>query len=322
MLGRSRLSVTPIGFGLAAIGRPAYINLERKSDLPPGRTLEELRSRSEELLDEAFRLGIRYFDAARSYGLGEQFLGSWLSSRQPLPEPVTCGSKWGYTYVGEWRMDAPVQELKDHSLATLTRQYRESRELLGQWLSLYEIHSATFESGVLENEEVLRELLRLSRGGLAIGLSVSGPRQGEVLRRALEVELEGENPFSVVQATWNLLEPSAGPALAEAHAAGLGVLIKEALANGRLLRPDDARMAPLQLLALELGVRPDAVCLAAALAQPFCDVVLSGAVTTSQLGSNAEADRLGLDQGQLERLADLAVTPQRYWSERSRLPWS
>jgi len=72
----------------------------------------------------------------------------------------------------------------------------------------------------------------LRAGGLRIGLSVSGPRQAEVIRRALAVRVDGINPFQSVQATWNLMEPSAGPALAEAHDAGWGVIIKEALANG------------------------------------------------------------------------------------------
>ena len=40
--------------------------------------------------------------------------------------------------------------------------------------------------------------------------------------------------FDAVQATWNLLEPSATDALTRAHAAGLTVIVKEAVANGRL----------------------------------------------------------------------------------------
>lgn len=58
--------------------------------------------------------------------------------------------------------------------------------------------------------------------------------QADVIRRALEVDVNGENPFRVVQATWNLLEPSSGAALAEAHSAGWDVIVKEVLANGRL----------------------------------------------------------------------------------------
>jgi aryl-alcohol dehydrogenase-like predicted oxidoreductase len=321
-LGKSHLKVSAIGLGLAAIGRPAYINLGREEDLPPGRTLDEMQARSHELLDEAFRLGVRYFDAARSYGVAEQFLGSWLHQRDPLPEPVTCGSKWGYAYVGDWRMDASVHEVKDHSLTMLRRQYRESSELLGKHLQLYEVHSATLESGVLENHEVLSELLRLSRGGLAIGLSVSGPRQAEVIHRALAVEVDGLNPFSVVQATWNLLETSAGAALDEAHRAGWGVLVKEGLANGRLLVAGKPRLEPLLRAATDHGVGADAVALAVILAQSWTDVVLSGAVTVAQLRSNAGAAALAISTEEQAMLSRLAQSAPEYWSERQGLPWS
>jgi aryl-alcohol dehydrogenase-like predicted oxidoreductase len=58
--------------------------------------------------------------------------------------------------------------------------------------------------------------------------------QGAVIDRALETTIDGVRLFDAVQATWNLLEISAGPALRRAAAAGLGVIVKEALANGRL----------------------------------------------------------------------------------------
>ena len=82
---------------------------------------------------------------------------------------------------------------------------------------------------MLEDGGVIEELERLKAGGLAIGLTVTGPKQAETITRALEVGI-----FDCVQATWNLLERSAGPALAAAHDAGAGVIVKEALANGRL----------------------------------------------------------------------------------------
>ncbi|MHB1502245.1 MAG: aldo/keto reductase [Candidatus Dormibacteria bacterium] len=322
MLGRSGLSASPIGLGLAAIGRPAYINLGRQLDLGPDRQPGALRRQAHRLLDLAYSLGVRYFDAARSYGRAEQFLGSWLQERGPLPEPVTCGSKWGYSYVGDWRMDAPVHELKDHSLAALSRQYLESRELLGDHLNLYQIHSATLESGVLQDVAVLRELLRIGRSGLAIGLSVSGPRQAEVIRQALAVEVDGLNPFACVQATWNLLEQSAAPALEAAHRAGWGVLIKEAMANGRLLERGDRRLVPLEAVARSKELPWDQVVLAATLAQPFADVVLSGAVTAAQVQSNATAATVRLSPQELEPLQAMSRPAEEYWQERRRLPWS
>jgi aryl-alcohol dehydrogenase-like predicted oxidoreductase len=234
---------------------------------------------------------------------------------------VTVGSKWGYTYTADWRVDAEVHEVKDHTLATLRRQIAESRELLGDRLCLYQIHSATLESGVLEDRTVLGELARLREEGLAIGMSVSGPRQPDVIRRALDVEVDGVNPFGEVQATWNLLEPSAGDALAEAHAAGWGVLVKEAMANGRLGPRGDAAAA-LEPVARTHGVGADVVALGAALANAWADVVLSGAVTPGQARSNALAVRTPFDPAEMAGLARLAEPADAYWRRRSELAWS
>jgi len=302
-LGATGLKVTPIGFGLAAVGRPGYITLGRDHDIGSDRSVESLERRSHDVLNAAYDAGVRYFDAARSYGFAERFLASWLHQRALAPEAVTVGSKWGYTYVGDWRVDARIHEVKDHSLAALRRQIQESRSLLGEYLDLYQIHSATLESGVLDDHAVLAELTALRAGGLTIGLSVSGPRQAEVIRRALTVRIDGVNPFQSVQATWNPLEPSAGPALADAHDAGWGVIIKEALANGRLASQDRTAIA-------------------AALANPWVDVVLSGAVTVEQLGSNVMAATMPLAPDQLTELAKLAEPADQYWKERSQLAWS
>jgi aryl-alcohol dehydrogenase-like predicted oxidoreductase len=150
---------------------------------------------------------------------------------------------------------------------------------------------------------VLTELTALRTSGLIIGLSVSGPRQAEVIRRALAVRVDGINPFQSVQATWNLLEPSAGPALAEAHDAGWGVIVKEALANGRLANRDQEAIA-------------------AVLANTWVDVVLSGAVTIEQVRSNVLAATMQLDPDRLTELAKLAEPADQYWNERSQLAWT
>jgi aryl-alcohol dehydrogenase-like predicted oxidoreductase len=323
-LGATGLVVTPIGLGLAALGRPAYINLGRPQDLGRERSVEAMERRCHQVLDAAFEAGVRYLDAARSYGLAETFLASWLERRHLAPDAITVGSKWGYTYTGEWRLTAEVHEVKDHSLAALRRQLAETRELLGDWLDLYQIHSATLESGVLEDRLVLAELVHLrEEEGLVVGLTASGPRQAEVVRRALEVDVDGVNPFGAVQATWNLLEPSVGPALAAAHQRGWGVIVKEALANGRLTpHGRGPERLTLEAVAGRQAVTADAVALAAALANPWVDVVLSGAVTVGQLHSNLAASALELTAADLEELRALAEPPERYWAERGALPWA
>jgi aryl-alcohol dehydrogenase-like predicted oxidoreductase len=322
-LGSTGLQVTPVGLGLAALGRPAYIDLGRDADLGADRGVEELERRCHQVLDAAYDHGVRYLDAARSYGRAEEFLASWLDARRLDPDEVTVGSKWGYTYVGDWRMDAETHEVKDHSLAALTRQLSETRALLGDHLDLYQVHSATLDSGVLEDRVVLAALARLRDEGVVIGLSSSGPGQAATIRRALEVTADGVGPFACVQATWNLLEPSAGPALAEASAAGWGVIVKEAVANGRLTpHGQGPAAAALGRVAARHGAGVDAVALAAVLANPWTDVVLSGAVTPAQLEANLAALRVELTPEDLDELALLAEPPERYWQERAGLSWS
>ena len=328
-LGTSGIPVSEIGLGLAAIGRPGYITLGRDRDLGADRAPEALRRQAHELLDAAYALGVRYVDAARSYGRAEEFLASWLEKRRFPPGHVTVGSKWGYRYTADWRVGAEVNEVKDHSLANLRRQLAESRALLGDNLRLYQIHSATLESGVLEDREVLGELARLGRDGLAIGLTVSGPNQAAVIRKALEVRVDGISPFASVQATWNLFETSAGDALAEAKSAGWGVLVKETLANGRLVngRPagsawPEPKAGRLESVSARHGCSVDAIAIAAALAQPWADVVLSGAVTPGQLASNVTAVDVAFSRDDLAELATLAESPDTYWKTRAALPWT
>src|SRR5947209_14622958 len=318
-LGSTQLVVSRLGLGLAALGRPAYITLGRQRDFGRDRGVAELERRCHEMLDAAYTAGIRYVDAARSYGMAENFLGTWLKARNLLPDAITVGSKWGYTYVGSWRLDASVHEVKDLSGDTLRRQIVESRALIGDRLQLYQIHSATLESKVLENVDVLRELLRLRSNGLAIGLTVTGANQADVIRRALHVSIDGVNPFQVVQATWNLLERSAGAALAEAKARGWGVIVKEALANGRLTdRTDGAHVRALKTEAVARRTTIDALALAAALSQPWVDVVLSGAVTVAQLESNLNAIAF---EAEPTNWPDIAELPTDYWARRSALTW-
>jgi aryl-alcohol dehydrogenase-like predicted oxidoreductase len=262
------------------------------------------------VLDVAYERGVRYFDAARSYGKAEAFLASWLHARGLTREEVSVGSKWGYTYTAGWRVDADVHEVKDLSLETLRRQSAESLELLGSNLRLYQIHSATLDSGVLDDPGVLDELARLREGGLLIGLTVTGPGQAETIEKALEV-----GGFDTVQATWNLLERSAGAALAAAHEAGLGVIVKEALANGRLTERGD--IAALNDAARGAGTTPDALALAVVCAQPWADIVLSGAATAEQLESNLA----GLDLDPVE-LDGIEENPDSYWEKRAALAWN
>ena len=323
--------VSRIGLGLAALGRPAYITGGREDDLPD-RSVDGLRARTFSMLDAAYDSGIRYFDAARSYGKAEEFLVGWLAARGYAD--AVCGSKWGYRYTGGWQLDADRQEVKEHTLAMFTAQLAQTRAALGDRLALYQVHSLTSESGLLDDRGLLAALARLRAEGVIIGLTTSGPGQADALRRAMQATVDGRPLFTVAQVTWNLLEPSVAPAAAEAAAAGRTILIKEALANGRLAPGAGLAGAPgtgvagasgtglagaaseLAVLAAARGVTADAIAIAAALANPWASVVLSGAVTARQLQTNLTA----LSVGDLPQL-DLAEPPGAYWESRAARPW-
>jgi aryl-alcohol dehydrogenase-like predicted oxidoreductase len=305
-----------IGLGLAAVGRPGYLTLGRDRDLPADRSVAALRDRARALLDHGHARGVRYVDAARSYGRAEEFLAGWLADR-PATADVVVGSKWGYAYTADWRVTADVHEVKDHGAATFDRQVAESRALLGDRLDLYQVHSVTPDDPALTDPALLDRLAALAATGVTVGLSVSGPGQPAAIRAALAVEVAGRPLFGAVQATYNVLEPSAGAALAEARAAGLRVVVKEGMANGRLAAPD----GPLRPLADATGASCDAVALALVLAQPWASVVLSGAVTVAQLDGNLAAARLALPADAVVWAAGLAEEPAAYWRHRAALPW-
>ena len=143
-----------------------------------------MRARAEEVLDAAYAGGVRWFDCARSYGLSEDFVGKWLEKRGHSSEEVAVSSKWGYRYTAGWRVETNGEphEVKDHSAAHLRQQWPESDDLVGSYLRLYQVHSATFESGILESAETHAALAELKRDkGWALGLSVSSPAQGAVV---------------------------------------------------------------------------------------------------------------------------------------------
>ncbi len=318
-----------LGLGLAALGRPGYVTLNHASDLGGRYDPSTMESHAHVALDAAFDAGIRYVDVARSYGRAEDFVASWLQKRAIEPGEISIASKWGYTYTAGWSTSAPQHEVKDHSLAAFERQLAESTERLGRYLSLYQIHSVTAEGKTLEDEALIDAIARLRERGIRAGLSVSGAGQAVAIRRSLEVRRDGERVFDSVQATWNLFERGAESALEEAHAAGMRVVVKESLANGRLTqgnRKDDEVFYPLVARIRELaerrGLTVEALALAAALARPWADVVLTGAATVGQVQSSVAAMEVPYDAELEAQLRPMSVPSDEYWRTRGSFRWN
>jgi Aldo/keto reductase family len=264
---------------MAALGRPGYINLDRSSIFgsveKTKRGVAMMQAAANSVMDTLFELNKNtsqqqqqqrpWLDCARSYGLAEQFVGDYLDNNNIDPKDVYVSSKWGYTYVADWQVsltepNAP-HEVKDHSTENFLKQVQETSQHLGKYLDLYQIHSATLESGILADRRAHVVLAKCRQEhGWAIGLSVSGPRQDEIIRTALQIRVpahvDDDNAgtdvalFDSVQCTYNVMEQRPAAALQEAADAGLSIIIKEGLANGRALRHE-----PILRFAAQLGCR-------------------------------------------------------------------
>lgn len=317
------------------------INLQRDSHLT-SRSVDGMQQQANAVMDELFQQSrslVPWLDCARSYGLSEKFVGEYLRSNNVSPSDVFVSSKWGYTYVADWNVElgeGEPHEVKDHSLENFLKQVEETSENIGEYVKLYQVHSATFDSGILTNTKVHEALNKCrEEKGWKIGLSVSGPSQDELIREAMQIKVASQQRlFDSVQVTYNILEQRPHDALIEAHKAGLDIIIKEGLANGRVLSNPT-----LLELSSTLNCQPDQLALAAILAQSFRPRVLSGSVSADQLRSNlgsfysiedsesmSVAERLVSTtegQGVLQKLMESCrMESDKYWGDRSALKWN
>ncbi len=318
------MKTTKIGLGLAALGRPEYINI--REDNAIDKSEEAFKNNAFSVLDEAYRLGVRYFDTAPSYGKGEAFLEAWNATNKH-PD-VVLGTKWGYTYVANWELGYNGQhEVKEHSIEKLLEQWQVSKKMLSK-LKYYQVHSATFESGILDNEAVLNQLYNIKKEtGLQIGITTSGANQKEVIAEGLRVKVQGELLFDSYQVTYNIFEQSTFSVLNDALQHGKKVIVKEALANGRVFQNEkfhhnQASYKKMQQLSEKYHVGIDAVALRFVMDSFQPTYVLSGASNISQLQQNLKALTFKLTEQELYFLKTLKVPAESYWKERSLLSWN
>ena len=310
-----------LGLGLAALGRPGYINLGHHQNIGPNKSKEAMYFQTEKVLNFAYQSGIQYFDVARVYGASEEFLSKWIRKQNQFNGYV--GSKWGYEYLADWKIDTDVHERKDHSAAFLKQQWVETRLNLGKNIDLYQIHSVTPESNVLNDRSVLNELQNIKKSGIEIGISTSGPSQAETIKKLLEIN-KVENLFTFIQCTINILEQSCQQILIEASESKINIIAKEVFANGRLSAANkefhQKEILILRNLALDLNLSLEELSLIWAYQQKYINIVLTGAATVEQLQSNIDA--ISKKDLTLPNLLELGTSKESYWQSRKSLKWN
>ena len=313
-----------IGLGTAAIGRPQYINIKDEVDLVPF-SIDTFSNKGKSILTEAYNKGIRHFDTAPGYGIAEQLLIDWIKKNNP--QDITVSTKWGYTYVANFDPSAVIHEVKEHSLEKLNEQWEVSKQLL-PYLNIYQIHSATLDSGVLENEQVLNRLFELKeKHKIVIGLSTSGGNQNEIISKALDIKINNENLFNSFQVTFNVFDQSLLSINETLLKQNKQIIIKEALANGRIFPNDNyphykEMYEVLKVLATKYNVGIDAIALRFCLDTIKPYKVLSGAKEVNHLADNLKALSFQLSSNELNKIKDHATSPFSYWKERKKLIWN
>lgn len=318
------MSNTKIGLGLAALGRPDYINIRSEQNID--KSIKNFKTNALKVLDDSYALGIRDFDVAPSYGLGEQFLLNWNNSR--AYQDVNLSTKFGYTYVANWEVGfSGKHEIKEHSIDKLNEQWEVSIALLPN-LKIYQIHSATLDSGVLTNTEVLSRLNELKqKHGLKIGITSSGTEQIKIIEEASKVSFNGEDLFDSYQVTFNIFEQSCFEIIKRLLDKGKTVIIKEALANGRVFRNSQFKdyenvYGYLEQLSNKYAVGIDAIALRFVMDYLEPTLVLSGASNTDHLKQNLKALTFELKSEEISKLKSFVTSPKSYWEERSDLRWN
>ncbi|HSJ45029.1 MAG TPA: aldo/keto reductase [Euzebyales bacterium] len=101
------------------------------------------------------------------------------------------------------------------------------------------------------------------------------------------------------------------------------MIVKEGVANDRLTPRggDPVVRGVLDPVGARQGVTTDAVALAAVLAQPWADVVLSSAATVAHLHANMRAFDVRLTSRDGDALDGIAEQTDTYWDHRGDLPW-
>ena len=313
-----------IGLGTAAIGRPLYINIKDEATAEEF-SIESFRKKGIKMLETAYQLGVRYFDTAPGYGMAESMLIDWVAQKDD--KTIEVATKWGYTYVADFDPCAEVHEVKEHSLEKLNAQWSVSTELL-PYLTSYQIHSATLETGVLDNIAVLERLSELKQQhGLLIGITSTGANQVDVLKKALSVQVDGEDLFDLFQVTYNVFDQSIAPLAEEISNGNKRLVIKEALANGRVFPnekyPNYSEIYKfLEDLSVKYNVGVDAIALRFCMDSIPVFSVLSGAAIERHLSDNLKVNGFRLEEKEIANIRGLAISSDYYWKERKQLGWS
>ncbi|MHB8655074.1 MAG: aldo/keto reductase [Terriglobia bacterium] len=208
-LGKTGILVSRLGLGTVKIGRNQAVKYPAPFELPSDNQLREF-------LDGAVALGVNLFDTSPAYGESETRLAPFVGMNR---NRIVLSTKAGETFENG-------QSVYDFSSSAILASATASlRRLKVDALDIFLIHSDGRDS-----ENILSAapaLAKLKAVGKVRATGISAKTEEGVLSAVRE-------RLDVVMAPFSLSNQSLGPALANAHRAGLGVIAIKGLQSGFL----------------------------------------------------------------------------------------
>ncbi|MGO9308771.1 MAG: aldo/keto reductase [Spirochaetia bacterium] len=303
-LGRSGIEVSVVGLGCMSLGLD--------------------RSRAQRILGRALDLGVTLFDTADLYdhGVNEELVGETLHG---VRDKVVIATKVG----NRWRSDGSGWDWDPTEKYILGEVHESLRRLTTEYIDLYVLHGGTIDDPA---EETVRAFERLLKEGTIRAWGISSIRPNVVRRYAAMAE-SGAAGLSSEMVQYSVLDRRPEEEILEtARRAGLGVLVRGAVAGGLLAgRPPAGKPAAqyLDLAASEVQAAQDALraisgsdnemaqtAIRFVLSHPAVTAVAAGASSAAQVEANVAAvESSPLSEADQHALRE-AVRPLRYASHR------
>lgn len=209
-LGRTGLSLSPIGFGAFKIGRNEGIKYPSGYVLPSDAEVERLLSG---ILD----MGINYIDTAPAYGLSEERIGKAIAHRR---SEFVLSTKVGETF------EAGRSTYDFSATAVRASVERSLERLRTDVIDLVFIHANADDVSILTSTDVVAALLDLKRSGKIRFVGLSG-KTASAERLALDWA-------DALMVEFHAHDDSHRAVIHECAERGVGVVVKKGLASGRL----------------------------------------------------------------------------------------
>ncbi|MBQ7541893.1 MAG: aldo/keto reductase [Clostridia bacterium] len=211
MLGKTGIALSPVGFGCASVWGNSLI-----SDHD-----------AVKLFEQAYDLGITYYDTGHSYGMAEERIGKALANRFVPRAKIVLSTKFGTRIVnGKLVHDVSADWIRESVRTSLRRMGTDYIDLL----SIHGTRRSDF------CDEVFSTLAALKQEGLvrAIGASTSNDA-------GLIAEIGQNGRFDYVFIRYNLFNRHLEPLMHSLYENGIGVIagapLAERLYSNRVFLP-------------------------------------------------------------------------------------